>query len=167
MNKPGWKEVDMPGAGKWQNRLRGQGCRWTTPRRAVLDCLSRSRRHLSPKDIFAEIRRSHPGIGLTTVYRTLELLDRMGQLHKIRIGDGQIRYELKKDGRENHHHHLICTRCGKIIDYADFVEEELELIRKTEQALTRRHRFKIQDHKIEFYGLCRECRSAEEASKDA
>lgn len=120
---------------------------------------------MSPKDIFAEIGRKYPGIGLTSVYRTLELLDRMGLLHKIRIGDGQIRYELKQQDQDDHHHHLICTRCGKIIDYTDFVDEELELIKKTEASVALRHGFQIQDHKIEFYGICGSCRDKDDKSK--
>jgi Fur family transcriptional regulator, ferric uptake regulator len=155
----------MAGYGNWQSRFRGQGCRWTVPRQAVLSCLTQSNRHMSPKDIFAEIGRKFPGIGLTSVYRTLELLDRMGLLHKIRIGDGQIRYGLKQQDRDDHHHHLICTRCGKIIDYTDFVDEELELIKKTEASLASRHGFKIQDHKIEFYGICGSCRDKDDKVK--
>jgi len=149
-----------PEAGTWQNRIRGCGRRWTASREAVLRCLSKTNRHLSPKEIYREITRLYPGIGLTTIYRTLELLDRMGLLHQLRIGDGQVRYGLKSEDIEDHHHHLICTECGRIIDYTDFIEEELELIRKTEAALARKHNFRIMDHNIEFYGLCMKCRPA-------
>jgi len=148
----------MPVKGKWQNRLQGHGSRWTASREAILQHLSRTDKHLSPKEIFAAISKRYPGIGLTTVYRTLELLDRMGLIYKLRIGDGQVRYEFIHMDKDHHHHHLICSQCGKIIDYTDFVDEELELIKKTESALARKYDFVINNHNIEFHGFCAKCR---------
>jgi Fur family ferric uptake transcriptional regulator len=60
-----------------------------------------------------------------------------------------------------HHHHLICTNCGRIIDYTDFVDEELELLKKTEKELTKKYNFEINNHTIQFYGLCDECSDKE------
>lgn len=129
------------------------------PREIILDVLSRASRHMSAKDIYASLYAADPGIGLTTVYRTLELLHRLGFVQKVDAGDGQCRYELKSEGRKNyHHHHLICTKCGKIVDYRDFIQEELELVKKTEDTLAKKHNFLIQDHNIEFLGLCDKCR---------
>lgn len=147
----------MPGPHKWRRRFKGHVSRWTAPREAVLELLSRTPKHLSAKEIHASLYRIYPEIGLTTVYRTLDLLSRMGLITKIAIGDGQNRYEFKPHEKKAHHHHLICTRCGRIIDYRDFVEEELELVKKTEQTLTKRYAFSINDHNIEFYGLCDKC----------
>jgi len=142
----------------WRRRFRAQCARWTLPRENILDVLSRSSKHLSAKDIYGSLYAMHPGIGLTTVYRTLELMGRLGLVHKVSATDGQTRYALRKGESGDHHHHLICIRCGKIIDYRDFMEEELELIRKTEETLARKHNFLIQDHNIEFLGLCDKCR---------
>jgi Fur family ferric uptake transcriptional regulator len=150
----------MPGRHQWQHHFRANVCRWTAPRESILDLLSRVAGHLSAKEIYATLHSSFPGLGLTTVYRTLELLRRLGIVQKVTAGDGQGRYELRRDGPKNHHHHLICVRCGKIINYRDFVEEELELVRKTEEALTDKYDFVIQDHNIEFLGLCGPCRTA-------
>jgi len=113
---------------------------------------------MSAKEISAALYSPYPGIGLTTVYRTLELLHRLGFVHKVTAGDGQSRYALRREGKEDHHHHLICTKCGKIVDYRDFVQEELELVKKTEQALSKKYDFAITDHNIEFLGLCEKCR---------
>lgn len=113
---------------------------------------------MSAKEIYIALSAMYPGIGLTTVYRTLELLHRLGFVQKVTSGDGQGRYELRGEGAGEHHHHLICTRCGKIIDYRDFVKEELELVKKTEETLAKKHNFLIQDHNIEFLGLCEKCR---------
>jgi len=113
---------------------------------------------MSAKEIYGALVAMYPGLGLTTVYRTLELLHRLGFVQKVTSGDGQGRYELRSEDKKEHHHHLICTKCGKIIDYRDFVQEELELVKKTEETLAKKHNFLIQDHNIEFLGLCEKCR---------
>jgi Fur family ferric uptake transcriptional regulator len=148
----------MPRGHQWRHQLRQNVCRWTAPRESILDLLSRTSGHLSAKDIYASLYASFPGLGLTTVYRTLELLHRLGIVQKITAGDGQGRYQLRSVDTKDHHHHLICTRCGRIIDYRDFMQEELELVKKTEDALTKKYNFAIQDHNIEFLGLCEKCR---------
>lgn len=149
---------------KGQHRLHGHCSRWTVPRQAVLDFLSRRPGHVSAKDIYGSLSDACPGIGMTTVYRTLDLLERTGFIQRITLGDGQARYEFKPPDRMDHHHHLICTGCGKIIDYKDFAREELELVKKTEDALAKRHGFRIDDHNIQFLGLCDRCQ-AEAASE--
>jgi Fur family ferric uptake transcriptional regulator len=146
------------GRHNWRLRVQAQCARWTLPRENILDLLSRTSRHLSAKDIYGALFAANPGIGLTTIYRTLELLNRTGLVHKVAAADGQARYALRKGDGGDHHHHLICTKCGKIVDYRDFMQEELDLVRKTEEALARKHNFLIQDHNIEFLGLCEKCR---------
>jgi len=152
----------MQGPRQWQNRLGDQCARWTVSRQAVLDLLSGKPGHWSAKDIHASLRVAGPGIGLMTVYRTLDLLERAGVVHRIALADGQARYELRPTEKRDHHHHLICTACGRIVDYSDFVSEELELVRKTEDSLARKHGFRILDHNIEFLGLCEKCRDDKE-----
>ncbi len=144
-------------ANKWHHRFRGQVCRWTAPRQAIVDLLIRTNKHLSAKDIYSELIKIYPGLGLTTVYRTLDLLSRTGMIQTISIGDGQNRYEFRSGKKSDHHHHLICSNCGKIIDYREFVEEELEFINKAEKKLEAKFSFKILDHNIEFIGLCKNC----------
>jgi Fur family ferric uptake transcriptional regulator len=128
------------------------------PREAVLKLLSKSSKHMSAKEIYASLYDTHPGLGLTTVYRTLDLLARMGIVTKLTLGDGQSRYEFKSSEKKDHHHHLICTHCGKIIDYSEFLDEELRLVKKTEERLAEKYDFKIFDHNIEFLGLCEKCK---------
>ena len=148
----------MRGHRHWQHRFRDNVARWTFPREAILDMLSRSPGHPSAKDIYASLYPLYPGIGLTTVYRNLDLLHQLGVVRKINAGDGQSRYQLVKEGEKDHYHHLICTRCGRIIDYRDFAPEEMELIKKTEEALARKYNFLITGHNLEFFGLCEKCR---------
>lgn len=150
----------MSGHPKWRHRFQGHVSRWTIPREAILDLLSRTPKHLSAKEIYSSIYKILPGIGLTTVYRTLNLLARMGFVTKLILGDGQSRYEFKSSDKEKHHHHLLCTKCGKIIDYSEFLDEELELVRKTEKKLEKKYNFKILDHNIEFLGICEKCKTS-------
>lgn len=147
----------MPGPSKLRHRHRRHFERWTAPREAILDLMSRTTKHLSAKDIYAALYRIYPGIGLTTVYRTLDLLVRMGLINKFTFGDGPSRYEYKSEDKKGHHHHVICSRCGKIIDYSDFLDDELELVDKTEKHLSKKYNFKVMGHNIEFYGLCEKC----------
>ena len=148
----------MSGPHKWRRRFGGHVARWTVPREAILDLLIRTSKHMSAKDIYAALYKLYPGIGLTTIYRTLDLLERMGLINKFSVGDGQNRYEFKSGKKKEHHHHLVCTKCGKIIDYSDFVDEELKLVKKTEEILATKYNFAIKDHNIEFLGLCEKCK---------
>ncbi len=137
-----------------------EGIRMTQARKAVLDILSRDNiDHPSAEDIYFLIHRINPVIGLATVYRTLDLLTRMGIIQKFDFGDGKARYELVTESKTPHHHHLFCTQCRKVIDYTDFTDEEKELIARTEKALTEKYKFKIKNHIIQFYGVCPECNS--------
>jgi Fur family ferric uptake transcriptional regulator len=148
----------MSGPNKLRHRFKGRVSRWTMPREAILELLSKSSKHMSAKEIYASLYNSYPGMGLTTVYRTLDLLARMGVVTKLTLGDGQSRYEFKSREKEDHHHHLICTSCGRIIDYSEFLDEELSLVKKTEERLAKKFNFVIQDHNIEFLGLCEKCK---------
>jgi len=142
---------------KWRHKFRSHVPRWTWARDAVMELLSQTSKHLSAKEIHDTLLKLYPGIGLSTVYRTLDFLAQMNFVNKIDIGDGQSRYEFKSDDQSQHHHHLICTNCGKIIDYSDFFEKEMALIKGIEKNLSRKYSFKVQDHNIDFYGLCKDC----------
>ena len=132
----------------------------TVPRQEILRTLTEAKSHMSAEEIYLTVRKAYPAVGLTTVYRTLELLVEMGVLRKFDFGDGRARYELSAGpGGEKHHHHLICSGCGKVIDYTDFIDEEKELIDKTQNALSKKYGFKINTHDIHFYGLCDKCKS--------
>lgn len=155
----------MPRPHNWRQIFKSHGSRWTVPREAILEFLSNSLKHMSAKEIHASLCKSYPGMGLTTVYRTLELLARMGLITKLNLGDGQSRYELKSREKGEHHHHLICTKCGKIIDYSEFLDEELELVSKTEERLAKKYDFRILDHNIEFLGMCKKCNKSKKAGE--
>jgi Fur family ferric uptake transcriptional regulator len=147
----------MTGPPMMRHRNRKHFRRWTGPREAILNLLSQTTTHMNAKEIYTAIHKLYPAIGLTTVYRTLDLLTRMGLIHKFSFGDGHNRYEFISDEKKKHHHHLICTSCGKIFDYSEFEDEELALVKKTEDRLAKKYNFQIKDHNIEFLGICEDC----------
>lgn len=131
----------------------------TPPRHAVLDALTESGEHLTAEEVFKKASRRCPNIGLATVYRTLELLTELGMATKFDTGDDKARYELADGPKaKGHHHHLVCTSCRRIVDYKDFIKEEMELLRKTEEGLSKKYGFRIDSHVIQFHGLCPDCR---------
>ena len=141
--------------------------RLTKPRKIIFDILENSEEHLSAEDIYRIAYNIYPAIGLTTVYRTLELLEKMGIVLKHDFGDGRARYEIREteSKRKGHHHHLICKMCHKVIDYKVCMDEEKELVKKTIEGLEKKYGFHITDHVIEFYGYCKDCYSKLENQK--
>ncbi|MEA3506522.1 MAG: transcriptional repressor, partial [Elusimicrobiota bacterium] len=82
-----------------------------------------------------------------------------GILNRFRFGDAKARYELRDTDEDEHHHHLICEECGKIINYSEFVQKEKDFIDSLEKELSKKHGFKINSHQLHFYGSCKECLS--------
>ncbi|MBN2453684.1 MAG: transcriptional repressor [Candidatus Omnitrophica bacterium] len=135
-------------------------CRLTKPRHAILDVLSATEKHLNAEQIYKSASRIEPNIGLATIYRNLELLVNIGLVWKFETGNSKTVYELAECRHESHHHHLICKKCNSIIDYSGFRDNEKDFIRRREEMLSKKYDFKIQNHCIDFYGLCAKCRNA-------
>ena len=152
---PGRRGMMGPG---WGRKFRGCGYRMTVPRQAIMGVLSSTDKHLSAEDIHMEVHTIYHNVGLTTVYRTLELLTQMGMVVKFDFGDGRARYELIEGSNRGHHHHLICTNCKRIIEYTEFIDEEMEFLKRAEKGLSKKYNFDIKNHIIQFYGLCDRCR---------
>lgn len=142
----------------WQKKLKRDGYRLTKPRSVILKLLNNTSKHVSAEDIYHKVHEKYPNIGLTTVYRTLDLLSELKLVHKFDFGDGRARYELSRGPSAIHHHHLVCKNCGKIVDYKDYMKEEVKMVNKVEELLENRHNFKIDTHQLHFYGICSECR---------
>ena len=142
----------------WHRRFKGHGYSVTVPRKAIIDVLHKTSKHLSAEDIYLEVHKVYSQVGLTTVYRTLELLTEIGLLSKFDFGDRRARYELVEDPKGDHHHHLVCTQCKRVINYSEFIEDELEFLKKAEKGLSKKYDFDIKNHVIQFYGICDKCR---------
>ena len=140
-----------------ESLLKAQGFRMTIPRRIILDLLLKTEGHLLAKEIYLKVNKKYPDIGLTTIYRTLDLLVKMGLINKFEFGEGQSRYELAWDFKE-HHHHLVCLKCGEIIDYNDFINDEVKFFNKIQKFLSKKYQFSINNHEVYFYGKCCVCK---------
>ncbi|MBE0480654.1 MAG: transcriptional repressor [Dehalococcoidia bacterium] len=136
--------------------LRQEGYKLTPQRRAVLATICLSRDHLTPADIYEKVRHESPGIGLVTVYRTLELLARLGLICELHSSGACRSYSLRRPA--GHHHHLICTGCGVVADFTKCDLSELA------ERLARETGFEIEDHLLEFAGRCQTCRTSSERS---
>jgi Fur family ferric uptake transcriptional regulator len=130
--------------------LAGQGLRSTNQRGVILSVFVEAGRHMSVEELYARVKKEHPGVGYATVYRTLKLLASAGLAEERRFDDGFTRFEYQ--GRNDHHDHLICTRCGTVIEF------ENERIEALQQDVARKNDFIVQNHKLELYGLCTGCR---------
>ncbi len=129
--------------------IEAKGLKSTTQRDFIADTFFRTNTHISLDELLKKVRRKTPNIGYATVYRTMKLLTECGLAISRQFGDGQTRYEnLPEDG---HHDHIICTECGKITEFANVEIEALQ------EQVVRRLGFHIQYHKLELYGLCRDC----------
>lgn len=136
----------------YKNILQKEGYKLTNQRKDILRTLiNNNNKHLSSEDVFNIVSKESPDLGIATVYRTLQLFEKLNIVYKINFDDGLSRYELNL-GEENHqHHHLICLNCGKVI------EVKLDLLESLENKIEKDGNFKIVDHNVKFYGYCKNC----------
>jgi Fur family transcriptional regulator, ferric uptake regulator len=130
--------------------FRATGRRMTRTRQAVLTLLEGTRQPLSATEIFDRLRQEKVSIDLVTVYRTLHVLKELGLVVQLDLyQEGLLRYELK-EGRK-HHHHIRCQICGHIVDLL------LCPLKKVTKLIEHQTQFIVDDHTLEFTGLCPEC----------
>jgi Fur family ferric uptake transcriptional regulator len=130
-----------------KNRLK-----FTIQREVILETLYNSDEHLTPESLHHKIQQNYPKLktGIATVYRTLALLEESNVVTSLSFGAQGKKYEL---GAKEHHDHLICTECGSI---TEFVDEEIE---KRQHLITQELGFKMQDHSMQIYGICKACQN--------
>ncbi len=135
------------------SRLRAEGQRYTTNHRAVVEELERSDRPISIPELLAVLK----DLAQSSAYRTLSVLERAGVVRRLVTQDEFARYELAEDLTE-HHHHLICSRCGVIEDFTvpDSLEIELE---RTLRRVASRRGFAGASHRLDLIGTCTRCSS--------
>ena len=134
------------------NHIQKKGLKRTTQRDLILDIFLRTEEHLSSEDLYRLVKLEDASIGQTTVYRTLKLLTEAGLAREVRFGDGITHYE--HNYKHQHHDHMICSGCGRIIE---FFSAELEAIQDAQAA---KHRFQVTQHLLRIIGVCAECRRA-------
>jgi Fur family ferric uptake transcriptional regulator len=134
----------------FEAHIRKAGLRRTSQRDLILDMFLRTEDHLTMEDLYWLVQKEDPSVGQTTVYRTLKLLAQAGLAREVRFGDGKTYYEHHYN--HEHHDHLICTECGKVIEF--FSPEIESLQEKTAVELG----FTLTNHSLRMWGLCAECR---------
>jgi len=138
----------MSCADQYTPELRARGFRMTPQRMTILHVLHHEGTHLSPTEVFARAKEALPGLTEATVYRTLEFLADNGLAHSAHIGSGHLVYEIAK---QNHHHHLICRKCG------GEVQIEHASLEKVFDELETSSGFRNIDSHVTFFGLCPGC----------
>ena len=130
---------------RWREYLTTHKLNTTQQRELIVDHFLRCRDHVSIDELLTRVRKRNKRVGYATVYRTLKLLVDCGLAHQRQFGDGQARYEVAGA----HHDHLICARCGVILEFED---DEIE--RLQDRIAARLGGFTVLRHRHELYGLC-------------
>jgi len=128
------------------------GYRLTEPRRAVAELIAEQDGHFSAADLVVAARRRRLGIGRATIFRALEILAQLGAVDRIDLPNGEHAYVACQPV---HHHHVVCSRCGRVTDIAD--KGLLAVMRE----IARRTGYRVEEHRLELFGLCPACQAAE------
>ncbi|MDF1881355.1 transcriptional repressor [Sulfurimonas sp. MAG313] len=130
--------------------LKKNGEKFTIQREIILETLYNSDEHLTPEALHQLIQQKHPDLktGIATIYRTLSRLEESDIVTSLSFGAQGKKYEL---GAKDHHDHMICIDCGEI---TEFVDDEIE---KRQELIAKEFGFKIKDHSMQLYGLCKNC----------
>ena len=131
--------------------LREQKLKVTPHRELILEIFLNHEGHRSVEDIYRSVRQQDPRVGYTTVYRTMKLLAECGLAREIDLADGITRYEHLFN--HDHHDHMICMECGASIE---FFNADIESV---QEAASEQLGFKVLDHKLQIYGVCRKCQT--------
>lgn len=128
--------------------LDGAGYRLTEPRRAVAEMIAEREGHFSAADLVSEAQRRHPGLGRATVFRALDLFTSLAVVERVDLPDGDHAYVACE---RTHHHHAICTRCGRSLDVDDAGLSDVLA------EIGHRSGFRVTTHRLELFGLCAVC----------
>ncbi len=122
--------------------------RMTKQKKIILDILRNTKCHPTADWIYQEARKKISDISLGTVYRNLRLLKEQGEILELNYGSTFSRY----DGNSNNHYHFVCQRCGKVYDI------DIDTIDYLENEVSNKLDVTVMNHRLEFYGLCKDCK---------
>ena len=131
---------------KLKNYLRENNRKSTKQRSRILDIFVEEDRHMTPEEVLASVQDQLSNVGLATIYRTMKLFVQAGIAHERRFADGLLRYELAHEGE--HHDHIICLDCGKIVEFEDDIIEERQTL------VAKENGFQIRSHRLDLYARC-------------
>ncbi len=132
-----------------KKHLKAAGLKITTPRMRILDLFSNSdSQHISAEEIYQQLSDIDHDISLATIYRVLSQFEEAGLIIQHRFSEGRRVFELNHG---EHHDHLVCVQCRKIIEFHD------DWIEQRQKELAKRFHFTMTDHSLTLYGLCSDC----------
>lgn len=131
-------------------KLRELGYRLTPQRVMIVDAIENSDHHISAEEIYGQVIARYPHMNISTIYRTMDLLKKLGLVTETNLGEGRVRYHSAEKG---HHHHLVCQKCGKIIDLDE------TLLFPLKSALRERHDFEADLRHLAIFGHCSHCKT--------
>jgi Fur family ferric uptake transcriptional regulator len=138
----------MSQPGEIVKKLTDEGYRLTPQRLMIVSAIENSDGHVSAEEIYAQVVAKYPHVNISTVYRTLELLKELGLVTETDFGEGRVRYHPAQKG---HHHHLVCTECGAIIDLDESSLSSLKSM------LLREYKFSANLKHLAIFGRCDKC----------
>ncbi len=130
------------------DKLREMGYRLTPQRQMVIKTIGDSDAHISADEIYEQVAAKYPRVNISTVYRTLELLKKLGLVYEIDLGEGRVGYHPAEKG---HHHHLICRDCGSVIDVGESV------LFTVQATLLQAFNFQADLRHLAIFGICEKC----------
>ena len=139
----------MERSGDIIGKLSEKGYRLTPQRMMVLAAIEKSANHISAEEIYAQVVAKYPHVNISTVYRTMDLLKRLGMVTETDLGGGRVRYHPADKGR---HHHLVCQECGAVIDLDESVLLPLK------DTLRNEYRFDADLRHLAIFGRCASCK---------
>ena len=132
----------------WLSRLKDNGYRLTDARKTVVETVAATTHALTPLEVYDRARASSPGLGLVTVYRTLEKLEELGLIQRVHQTQGCQAFIASGNG---HDHLLLCTKCGMAVRFSG---DELDPLI---QSISRKTGYKVEEHWLQLFGLCHAC----------
>lgn len=130
--------------------LESKKLRMTAQRTAIFEAFYKQGGHISAEDLYRNLKSRKQTAGAATVYRTLKILTQCGLAREVRFRDGVSMFE--PDFKQLHHDHLVCTSCGKTVEFLNSTIERLQ------SSIAKKHGYVITSHRMDVFGLCRACR---------
>ncbi len=135
---------------KLKEIIKQKGLKYTKQREIILETILNSEKHLSAEDLYNVIQKKYPEekIGIATVYRAVSFLEDSGLISSISLDKDTKKFETNF---KEHHDHLICVKCGKIVEFTN------DKIEKEQEKITKKEGFELLDHAMYLYGVCKDC----------
>ncbi|MCE1245060.1 MAG: transcriptional repressor [Firmicutes bacterium] len=134
--------------------LKKKNLKRTEQRDIILETFLKLEGHISPEDFYQKLRKKHPDIGLSTVYRTLKLFSECELAREVQRRDGGTLFEHEHE--HPHHDHMLCSQCGRYFEFYD------DLVERLQEDIAHKHNFKMTGHNLEIFGICSGCQTEQE-----